>query len=54
MDAFGGGCDWITDEVAVWWMGEAVDANGIMLCHEPTFGRLVEVCDGPVTSLDAV
>jgi len=52
LDGFGGGV--ITEQVAMGWVGDAVNAAGLLLGVKPALAWFVEIVKGPVTGIDAV
>ena len=52
MDGFDGGL--ITEEVAMGWMAEAVDAASLLLGVQPTLAGVIEIIKGPVAFEDAL
>jgi hypothetical protein len=52
LDGFGGGL--ITEQVAMGWVGDAVNAASLLLCVEPALAWFVEVVKGPMACIDAV
>jgi hypothetical protein len=52
LDGFGGGL--ITEQVAMGWVGDALNAAGLLLGVEPALAWFVEIVKGPVAGIDAV
>jgi hypothetical protein len=52
LDGFGGGL--ITEQIAMGWVGDAVNAASLLLGIEPALAWFVEIVKGPVAGVDAV
>jgi hypothetical protein len=52
LDGFGGGL--ITEQVAMGWVGNALNASGLLLCVDPALARLVKIVKAPMAGIDAV